>query len=182
MSIEQTTQLLNLILNTVLFAAVCVGFLVVGAMRRRRVQDDWQAAKQEEGDRPMVPSVGTPQNRWHVRHLRYLYQLETYSVVAGYYALLCSLLSSFVLALRTLVNWNGLISLAMLFFVVGIGLLLLAVGFALFTLHVQSAARSVGWDGDGTHGAIAPRLVNRKPARTSRRLSVKLSPPGQKVV
>lgn len=104
MNIEQTSQLLQLILNSVLLSGVCAAVLGMVLWREQGLRShllrlnaidiDMTSADRRRKQRHDV-------RRWH----RY----EHHNLSLSYGALLSSLLSCFLLAGRSLMNWNGLI-------------------------------------------------------------------------
>lgn len=144
MSVEQTTQLIQLILNSVLMSVACA--LVLGGLTARhstfsahlqslnRLGSDAASHHAPYSSADLLR--GRAYNRTQLRRFQSRYQLSRYSVMAAYYALFFSVLSCFSLALRGLLQWNSLITVAMGLFVLGITVLLLAIGFTLIDLHL----------------------------------------------
>lgn len=144
MSVEQTTQLIQLILNSVLMSVACA--LVLGGLTSRhstlsnqlqvftRSEDDSDAHRRSAEFAEALPR--RTYSRTQLRRFQSRYQLSRYSVLAAYYALLFSVFSCFALALRGLLQWNGLITLALSLFVLGVTILLLAIGLTLVDLHL----------------------------------------------
>jgi hypothetical protein len=150
MSVEQTTQLLQLILNSVLMSVVCavlVGGLTIRHGNIRQQLQGFHAADLSAGGESWhgtaiteLPSSRLNHLRLQIKRLRYRYQVSRYSVLSAYYALFFSLLSCFVLVLRGLVEWNGLIPVALGLFVIGIATLLVAIGLTLMDWHLSDRA------------------------------------------
>lgn len=142
MSVEQTTQLIQLILNSVLMSVACA--LVLGGLTARHaaIGQQIQHRRWEGQDSAELSSLGmvTPgrqrQSRKQRQQLRYRYQLARYSVLSAYYALLFSGLSCFILVIRGMVDWNLLIPVSLGFFVIGVATLLVAVGLTLIDWHL----------------------------------------------
>jgi len=138
MSVEQTTQLIQLILNSVLMSVACA--LVLGGLTARHsaIAEQLQAWHHSE-ETTALESVRNRrgQSRSQIRRLQYRYTISRYSVVAAYYALLFAIVSCLTLALRGMINWNGLISLALVLFVVGVATLLVSVGLTLVDWHLS---------------------------------------------
>lgn len=140
MSVEQTTQLIQLILNSVLMSVACA--VVLGGLTTRYAalsqqlqQQQAQRSGAEPGLTPLLPSP-----RSTLRQLRTRYMLCRYGVMTGYYALFLAVCSCFVLTLRGLLNWNGLIPIALGCFVLGMATLLLALGLTLVDWHLSDRA------------------------------------------
>lgn len=145
MSVEQTTQLIQLILNSVLMSVACA--LVLGGLTTRHstLSSQFHALSRQGDDLDSHIPPSPPNdflrnrtyNRAQLRRFQSRYQLSRYSVLASYYALLFSILSCFSLALRGLLQWNALITLAMVLFVLGVTILLLAIGLTITDLHLD---------------------------------------------
>lgn len=140
MSVEQTTQLIQLILNSVLMGVVCA--LVLGGLtvRHSALSEEIQALNQAgtqdvnwDGIRSQVL-----QQRQQRRYLHTRYRIMGYGVLMAYYALLFSILSGFLLALRGLVGWDWLIPVALVVFAIGISTLLVAVSLTLLEWHLSN--------------------------------------------
>ncbi|EKQ68259.1 Protein of unknown function (DUF2721) [Leptolyngbyaceae cyanobacterium JSC-12] len=137
MSVEQTTQLIQLILNSVLMSVACA--LVLGGLTARHsaIAEQLQALHFTE-ELTLEPTRSRRgQSRNQIRRLQYRYTLSRYSVVVAYYALFFAIVSCLTLALRGIINWNGLISLALVLFVVGVATLLVSVGLTLVDWHLS---------------------------------------------
>ncbi len=140
MSVEQTTQLIQLILNSVLMGVVCA--LVLGGLTARHsalgeeIQSLYQAGPQD----PNLDSIRSQvmQQRQQRRYFHTRYRIVGYSVLMAYYALLFSILSGFLLALRGLLGWDWLIPVALVLFAIGISTLLVAVGLTLIEWHLSN--------------------------------------------
>lgn len=146
MSVEQTTQLIQLILNSVLMSVACA--LVLGGLTARHAAlgQQLQALNRAEPDSGLEGLGGTTQlprsrpSRKQLLRFRYRYQISRYSVLSAYYALLFSGLSCLSLVLRGIVEWNSLIPVALGLFVIGIATLLVAVGLTLIDWHLSDRA------------------------------------------
>lgn len=138
MSVEQTTQLIQLILNSVLVSVACA-LLLGGLMARQAaIEERLQASNRQyldslEGN----PSFRNGTVKRQFRQLQQRYQANRYSVLSVHYALLFAVLSALVLALRTTVGLDGLIPIALGIFIVGIAFLLMGVGLTLVELHLS---------------------------------------------
>jgi hypothetical protein len=139
MSVEQTTQLIQLILNSVLMGVACA--LVLGGLIARNVSlsEEIQALNQASAQ------AGSPDARGQVLQLRQQrralygrYRLSRYSVMTAYYALLFSIFSGLMLALRGMLDWEWLIPMALALFAVGVSTLLVAVGLTLMEWHFSN--------------------------------------------
>lgn len=139
MSVEQTTQLIQLLLNSVVMGVVCA--LVVGAVTARHhvlseeIQALSQASTQEVN--PVGIRAQVLQQRRQQRFLHTRYRIVGYSVLTAYYALLFSMLSGFLLALRGLFGADWLIPIALVLFAIGISTLLVTVGLTLIEWHLS---------------------------------------------
>lgn len=143
MSVEQTSQLIQLILNSVLMSVACA--LVVGSLTARHgtINDQLQALSRKDEEEVRVGRSNSAlelsrsrSQRHQLRRLQYRYQISRYSVIAAYYALLFCIVSCLALTLRGIIQWNVLISLALGLFVLGVATLLLAIGLTLIDWHL----------------------------------------------
>ncbi|MGQ9871895.1 DUF2721 domain-containing protein [Leptodesmis sp.] len=140
MSVEQTTQLIQLMLNSMLMSVVCA--LVLGGLTARHstlseeIQVLQQAGAQEANGDEVRSQV--LQQRWQQRYFHTRYRIMGYSVMMAYYALFFSILSGFLLALRGLFGWDWLIPVALALFALGIAALLVAVGLTLIEWHLSN--------------------------------------------
>jgi hypothetical protein len=157
MSVEQTSQLIQLILNSALMVTACVITLGGLLVRHAAINDRLRLTHREYFE--LFSGIGVlkgdrrSQLRQQLRQLRQRYRLAYRSLLAVHSALVCLLSSTFVMALRTLVNWNGLISGGLVLFAIGVGIFLVGAGFAL--LDFYTAGRSLpenfmGISGSGT--------------------------------
>ncbi|HEY9639373.1 MAG TPA: DUF2721 domain-containing protein [Coleofasciculaceae cyanobacterium] len=156
---EQTSQLIQLILNAVLMVMVCL-LVLNGAMTRHRAVVERLRALQEAsqeasvswldsdlntGDRTGTHPQPHPQRFKQLKAqfplLRRHYNLTHTSVVTALWALLCCLGSAFIMSCRTLMNWNSLISVALVLFTAGLAILLVSLGLTL--LDVYGTQRSL---------------------------------------
>lgn len=144
MSVEQTTQLIQLILNSVLLSIVCA--LVLGGLtvRHDAIGDRLEEGRQDERLKTDLDLTRNPALiRRQLRHLQQRHSISRYSVLTAYYALFFSTLSCFALALRGILDWNWLISVALGIFVFGIAALLVAVGLTLIEIHLSDSGKLV---------------------------------------
>ena len=156
MSVEQTTQLIQLILNSMLMIVACALLLSRITTRQTLLEESLQAA-----NRQCLELLGLSGERWseghgadrstsralqakkHLRQLQHRYKVVRYSVLANAYALMCAIASTLSLSLRALINLEWLVPIALGLFVFGVTLLLLGVGLMLLDLH--TADRTL-WD------------------------------------
>lgn len=147
MSVEQTDQLIRLILNSLLLVVACVIVLSGSLMRHSAVVNQLRSAQREYFE--LLEGAGAfrtdrlMQLKFQVRQLRQRYWLAHVSTLAAHYALLFCIASALVVAFRTLIHSNWLIQAALVLFVVGMGILLMSIGFML--LDFYSSKRSL-WD------------------------------------
>lgn len=123
MDIEQTTQLLQLILNSLLLTGICAVWMVVLVVRLQGLRD-WL---QDQGSQVPVRWLGPPDPRSSTRRqvsVRRGYRSLQQSLLLASYALAGASASAVLLAGRSLLNWNGLIIGALVLFLVGLVLLL----------------------------------------------------------
>ncbi len=139
MSVEQTTQLIQLILNSVLMIVACAFILAGLLLRRSALEQRLQTTSLEyyqvlhlaydsQGDRLLLLKK-------QLRHLQQQVKLAQNSTVAIHYAFMVFVTSTFALSLRTVWEAAWLITTALSLFVVGIGILLLSVTLLLLDLH-----------------------------------------------
>jgi hypothetical protein len=147
MTIAQTSQLIQLILNSALMIAVTV--LTLGAvwLRHTTVVEQWHSQHRSRsaggkegtfaaaagapapgGQRLQIGTEGTP-------HLPAQYQLTRLTTLIMHIALVVFVTSLFLLALRSLLNLGWLIPLAMLLFLGGTGFLLAGAGLLLLDFY-----------------------------------------------
>ena len=139
MSVEQTTQLIQLILNSVLMVVACAFILAGLLLRRSALEQRLQTTSLEycqvlhlaydsQGDRLLLLKK-------QLRHLQQQVKLAQKSTIAIHYAFMVFVASTFSLSLRTVWDGAGLITIALALFVLGIGILLLSVTLLLLDLH-----------------------------------------------
>ncbi|UBF24741.1 DUF2721 domain-containing protein [Kovacikia minuta CCNUW1] len=148
MSVEQTTQLIQLILNSVLMTVACG--LAVGRLGARhatteeqlRTANHWFASLLEAGNEIKSADRDSPlrdvrlfQVKKFLRRQQRRYAVTHFSLLAACYALLFSIGSIFVMTLRALINADWLIVVALGLFVVSVAFLLLGIGLTLVDLH-----------------------------------------------
>jgi len=162
MSVDQTSQLLQLILNSVLMMAVC-GLILMGLLAHQGViYQRLQWVNREYRDQ-LVGTARLQRDRFsalktHQLTLRQHYRQIQRSIFLTYGGLWLLAFSTLCLALRTLWNVGGLIPISLGFFMGGNGLLLLGFGVAL--LEVRRSQGSVlaelrDWVGWGSVESMA---------------------------
>jgi small-conductance mechanosensitive channel len=149
MDVAQTTQLIYLMLNSVLMMNACALLLAGLLSRQTVVRDRVQSVSREFI--ASIPLGAVPRNGKTValkeprqfllkKQLRQMHQrlrAASNSVLAVSYALLLFVASTLMLALRALVNLNGLIPIALGLFSVGVGILLMGIVLMLYDLHMS---------------------------------------------
>jgi Protein of unknown function (DUF2721) len=177
MTVEQTSQLIQLILNSVLMVTACVIVLGVLLLRHTAVNNRLQQMNQEYfqllSNAVTLRGARLLQIKAQLQHLRQRYRTSHHSLLSVYYALILLVISTFLVALRTMVDWQGLITISLVFFTLGVGVLLLSVGWALldFRRSQRSLWQEVNWV--LTLGELGTTVVSspNPPARPVRRLS-----------
>lgn len=178
MNVEQTGQLIQLILNSLLLVTTCVIVLSSLLMRYSSIVHRFRAAQQEyfkllqgaeqfRGDR-------LKQLHSQLRALRQHYRLTHLSVLIAHYALLFCVASTLVMAFRAFIPVDGLIHLALALFVIGITILMISIGVTLFDLYRanQSVWQEMNWA--LSLGKAQPVVLSGAPMkRASRRSSPK---------
>ncbi|HEY9617864.1 MAG TPA: DUF2721 domain-containing protein [Microcoleaceae cyanobacterium] len=144
MSVEQSTQLIQLILNSILISVACA--LVLGGLTARQaaLEERLQLLARQYSDyaEQFESGAGLRSDRLGyvkkaLRQVQYRYQISHYSVLAVHYALLFSIISVLILAFRTAINMDWLIPIALACFILGIAIMLLGVGLTLIDLHLS---------------------------------------------
>ncbi|MBF2084323.1 hypothetical protein [Thermoleptolyngbya sp. C42_A2020_037] len=179
MSIEQTTQLIQLILNSVLMvavgAAVWLGLMLrwvwLDSLLRGAGGEVLRDEMKGLGDRPwrLEQSWGRGAYRSLLalrrsnRRLKRHHQMVAVSLLVAHGSLLLLVSSTLLLALRTLVQANWLIQLSLGVFVLGVGGVLLALGLCL-----------TDWAMTEERGTVERGMV--RPQRGEMKLSLRRSP------
>ncbi len=138
MSVEHTTQLIQLILNSTLMLLGCA--LVLGRVSSRcdAVEVRLKGAKHRclglMGDRSVRSGV-MAQSRKHLRQLLSRLRLLHWGLLAAHYALLFEIASTLILACRTLIHFEWFIPASLVAFNLGVLALMLAVGCVLVDVH-----------------------------------------------
>ncbi|MGF1569957.1 MAG: hypothetical protein ACFCVD_18125 [Nodosilinea sp.] len=139
MSIAQTTQLLQLLLNSAVMMAIALawwGVVVVrlGAVsaQMQRLRRQYRQAARWETNQPQ----GTLMRLRQYRHeLLVRYRLTRHSALIMHYVLLVLMASLFSLSLRALIHGNVLITVALFLLVLGAAGILLSVMLALMEFY-----------------------------------------------
>jgi hypothetical protein len=164
-SIAQTSQLLQLILNSAVMMVIALVWWGVVVFRLNTVSNQMQRLNRRY--RRNLPDDGQPRVRSRLRQhrhdLKIRYRLTRHSVLMMHYVLLAQMASLFLLSLRALVNSNLLITMALFMFVTGTAGILLSVALALmefYQLNVLSE-HELGWADTkpvpGAMGAVGPQ-------------------------
>jgi hypothetical protein len=154
-SIAQTSQLLQLILNSAVMMVIALIWWGVIVFRLNLVSNQMQRIRRQyhrtqaaDGHQKMLLRL-----RHHRHELRVRYRLTRHSVLIMHYVLLGLIASLFFLSLRALINSNLLITAALVLFVLGAAGILLSVALALtefYQLNVLAMANpalsEAGWD------------------------------------
>lgn len=191
MSVEQTTQLIQLILNSVLLTVACVLVLGRVGVRQTALEDRMKTATRQlasildlvgspDSGGKLPPHIRLGQAKKSLRQLQRHYQINHYSHLVAYYAFLLAILSTFTLALRTLLNADWLISIALGLFVISISGLALSIGLTLIDLHYSRISLWEEMEGMLELGKRSPgksRSVPRSlPPRTQGKMLQQSSP------
>ncbi|MFE4106475.1 DUF2721 domain-containing protein [Almyronema epifaneia] len=169
MTIAQTSQLIQLILNSVLMIAVCIGLLSGLRLRHSTIIHQLQSLQQQYTHRTFqaAEGAGLALLRSQRQHLQRQYRLASSSHLLMHYVVLLFIGSTFALATRTLLNWGWLIPLALFLFVLGTGGLLISVALALLDFyHALQRPRAPGLDPLPRH---PPRFLAARRRRRSAR-------------
>ncbi|MBE9101351.1 DUF2721 domain-containing protein [Vacuolonema iberomarrocanum] len=145
MSVEQTSQLLQLILNSVLMVAVC-GVMLMGLLAHQGTLYQRLQWLNRECREQLMGTAFLERDRFQkMKHqqkiLRERYRQVQNSIFLAYGALVALLFSTFLLACRTFLQVNSLIPGSLLFFVLGNIALLVSAGLAL--LDIQRERQSM---------------------------------------
>ena len=147
MTVQQTSQLIQLILNSVLMANAAIVLLGILLLRQAMVHHRLRSLHHTHRDQHKH-LVETKQD-WlntslrksllqagrQIKQLHHHYRSHTHSIVVVQAACITLITSTFFLTLRTIANANWLISLSLWLSVGGITLLLLGLGLALLELY-----------------------------------------------
>lgn len=139
MTVEQTSQLIQLILNAALMVTAC-GLVLAGLLARHSaLYVRLRTLHQDYLDRmvgsAMLQGDRMTQLKSQQKQFRQRYRSAQNSILTIYAALMTLLVSTLLLALRTVTDQSWLISLSMMFFNGGIALFLAGVGLALVDFY-----------------------------------------------
>jgi hypothetical protein len=183
MSIEQTDQLIRLILNSLLLVVACVAVVHGLLMRQAAFANRLRIAQQEylellDGTRPFK-NDRLMQLKGQLRQLRQRYRIAHASLLTAHYALLVCMTSTVVIAFRMLFSPNWLIHTALILFVLGAAILLCSIGLTLVDVYAtnRSLSEEIHWVlslgmMEASFGSVLPQR-KRSPLRhrTARRLN-----------
>lgn len=139
MSVEQTSQLIQLILNSALMA-IAAGIILVGLLLRHtalhlRLRDVHDSTVELMGGGVVFRGDRFTHLRQQQQYFRQRCRTSFQSVLFAYGALMLLLVNVLLLALRTLLDWSWLIPGSLVLFLLGAGATLLALGVALVDLY-----------------------------------------------
>ena len=166
MSVQQTSQLIQLILNSALMITICVGLMGGLWLRHNAIAHQLRSLKSQilkfshsTHDSGLKQFTLLRQQRLHLQRR---YRLIHSSTLIIHYALIIFLASLFALALRTLLNLSWLIPISLFLFIVGAAGVLVSVAFALLDCYQfnQSAV-------DRSRRTLLPKRT--KPSRIRRK-------------
>jgi hypothetical protein len=138
MSVEHTRELIQLILNSVLMVLGCVLMLGRLGARYDQVETRLLILKRqcfELLDASSGRANSLIQAKQQLRQFQYRYRWLSYGMFWTNYALLMAIASTLLLSLRTLIDFEWLVVVSLVAFVVGIGLLLVAMICVVVDLH-----------------------------------------------
>lgn len=147
MSIEQTSQLLQLILNSMLLILGCILLLSQFSMRRTGIEEQWQNLVRQGAELRELENRGWARGHFagaenrllqvkkQLRQMQQRYQTLHLGCLAVHYALGLAIGSALTLALRTLLPLDWLIPLSLSLFVISVVVLLWSVVLILVDLH-----------------------------------------------
>ncbi|MBD2464324.1 DUF2721 domain-containing protein [Oscillatoria sp. FACHB-1407] len=151
MSIEQTSQLLQLILNSVLMLTTCVVIWGVLTVRHIAIHHRLRGLNQEYFEllnhAVMLRGDRLHQIRNQLQQFRQRYQTIYLSLLTLYGAVLFLSISAFMIVLRSLLNWQWLITGSLLLFALGTGAMLVGIGLALLDFYRsrQTMVEEMSW-------------------------------------
>lgn len=143
MTVEETSQLIQLILNSVLMLATCGLVLASLLIRHAAIYTHLQTVTQEYAVarvQGLETSDRAPALKAQLHVLRYRYRATQGPLLTTQASFLVLTASTLLLALRTLLPWNGLITGSLVFFNLGIGLFLAAIVLTLLELRASKAS------------------------------------------
>lgn len=161
MSVDQTSQLIQLVLNSVLMAIACS--LVLLAVVTRQTVTDYQLQRLNRDAQALLDGIDplreafiaedvfpsasryylpfsvrrerASQLKLQQKHLRQRHRMTQASILTTSVALLLLLSSTGLLALRTLIDWDWLVTLSLYLFTAGTLVFLISVGLALLEAY-----------------------------------------------
>ncbi len=138
MTVEETTQLIQLVLNSVLMVLAC-SFVLGGLLLRRSVLENRLQITSVEYLQ-ILNRFEQPPERLIIlkKQLRYLQQRVKFSrngILVLYFALMLFITSTFALSMRTVLASEWLVSSAMVLFTIGIAVLLFSVAIVLLDFY-----------------------------------------------
>jgi hypothetical protein len=187
MSVEQTSQLIQLILNSVLMVIACSLVLVGLLSRYTAIAFKLQTLNRDYVDAVIGAARLTKPQLIQLKHqqtqLRQRYRSSQNGILLIYGALLLSLFNTLLLAMRTLWSQLWLIQSSFFFFVAGVGLLLAGTGIALADIYqsrrsllqeVRSWVAIPSLDADASHPArlSSSKALPSASERSRRRIRV----------
>jgi hypothetical protein len=137
MSIEDPTQLIQLILNSVLMLLACACVLGGLLLRRSVIENRLQITNVEYFqilDRLQQPNRLTMLQQ-QLRYLQKRVKTANNGILVMYYALMLFVSSTLLLSVRTVVSAEWLVTLSMSLFVCGVAVLLFSIAIVLLDLH-----------------------------------------------
>ncbi|MBD1871807.1 DUF2721 domain-containing protein [Cyanobacteria bacterium FACHB-471] len=174
MSLEQTNQLIQLVLNSALMVSACVvilgGLLVRHTATHRQLRSLTQEYAELMGGSVLLRGDRLLQVKHQLRQLRQQYQDAYRSILVIHYALFMFVLSGLTVALRTIANADWLITAALVLFIVGLVMLLLGLALALADLHAakRSLWNEIQWALSLGNSGETP-LLEAKPETSEKR-------------
>lgn len=143
MSIDQTTQLIQLTLNSVLLLASCALLSHRLGVRHLAIEERLQTTMRQYAVMEAKPSDRFLQTKKQLRQLQHRHRLTHYSLVTIHLALLLSLASTLTLSLRMLLPLDWLVIVALGLFCLSLAVLLVGVALTLIDLYTCDRAL---WD------------------------------------
>jgi hypothetical protein len=175
MSVEQTSQLIQLILNSVLMTFVCVMAMGRLGVRHTAVEEKLKQANHQYADlrqkgQRLASEPRLAPAKKALLNLKRRHQVTRYSLLLAHYALLFAIGSTLAMVLRALIYADWLIIFSLSVFVISVLLLLLSIGLTLLDLQTS---RLPLWEEVKLMFQLGQRKrtpkVTSKPARPGRR-------------
>lgn len=175
MTLEQTNQLLQLILNSVLMV-IASGFLLAGLLLRQASLEQrlhWTIAERSQALNRSTIEAARPALHRKFRYLKQQIRANQQSALCLTIACILLITSTLCLALRSLLNVDELVQSSLILFAVGTGAFLL--GILRFLLTLYSSPRSIV---DELKSILPPALILRRtPTQDSQISSLPASKP-----